>query len=136
MATAATMTEENMVTLVRNALLAAGHEMGKAGDHWPVIKSTIYKVMKDWENVKAEREITAELKTKFGDIIKSMERDLDRMPADLRPEGKKIVSRMRELYEARFSPVDMTMFVVCDEDIPIHIRRAESIIKTLEDGNG
>ena len=63
------MTEEKMVTLVRNALLAAGHEMGKNGDHWPVIKSTIEKVMKDWENLKIERDITAELKEKFGDTV-------------------------------------------------------------------
>ena len=53
-----------------------------------------------------------------------MEKDLENCPADFRPEAEKIVKRVRELYEARFSPVDLTMFVVCDEDIPIHIKRA------------
>ena len=42
-----------MVSLVRNALLVAGHEMGANGDHWPVIKSTIHSIMKDWEDLKS-----------------------------------------------------------------------------------
>jgi hypothetical protein len=131
-----TNTEEQMVNLVRNALVAAGHEMGKEGDHWPVIKSTVNKVLKDWENIKAEREINAEFKKEFGDIIKDMENNLQKCPADFRPEAEKLVAWVRELYDARFSPVDLTMYVVCDDDIPIHIRRAENMMRTLEDVDG
>jgi len=44
------MPEEQMVHLMRNALLVAGHEMGADGDHWPVVKATIHSLMKDWED--------------------------------------------------------------------------------------
>jgi len=135
-AATATMTEEKMVTLVRNALVAAGHEMGKVGDHWPIIKATVDKILKDWENCKVESKITAEVQKTFAGAISDMEKDLAVCPPDLLPEARKIIDRMREIYDARFAPVDLTMFVVCDEDTPIHIRRAETIIKTLGDEHG
>ena len=32
------------------------------GDQWPVVKDTVYRVMKDWEDLKVERAVHAEMK--------------------------------------------------------------------------
>jgi len=126
------MTEAQAVNLVRNALIVAGQEMGAEGDHWPVIKSTVLSIMKDWEDLQVERNISAEVKQHYGEMISGLEKDLELCPPEARPEAERVIKKMREHYQARFSPMDMTMFVVCDADIPIHIKRAETIIKTLE----
>lgn len=131
--TTAAMTEEQMVHLVRNALAVAGQEMGAEGDHWPAIKSTIHSIMKDWEDLKIERNVNAELEKHYGAILDQMEKDLELCPLKLRPEAQRIVKEMREMYDACFAPADVTMFVTCDAEIPIHIQRAQTIIKTLED---
>ena len=73
------MPEEQMVHLVRNALLVAGHEMGKDGDHWPVVKSTIHSLMKDWEDLKVERNVHAELKKHVYAQLDEMEVGIVRM---------------------------------------------------------
>jgi hypothetical protein len=130
------MTEEQAVHLVRNALLVAGSEMGAEGDHWPVIKSTIHQLMRDQENLRIERNVEAELKQHFKDIIDDIEKSARLCPDDARQEAEKIVHDLRELYTARFAPVDPTMIVVCDADLPIHIQRAEAIISTLGGAHG
>lgn len=127
------MSEEQAVNLVRNSLMVAGYEMGEPGDHWPVIKSTVDSIMKDWENIKTERKESAELQKNYLELIDKMEKNIDLCPPDTRPEVEGMIKELREVYEARFGPMDMTMFVVCDADIPIHIKRAEAILKTLED---
>ena len=135
--TAKISTEEQMVGLVRNALLVAGHEMGDEGDHWPVINSTIASIMKDLEALQTELNVSAEIKIHFGEIIRKLEEGLHLCEAELRPEAEKLVKNLREIYEARFAPMDMTTIEVpADMEIPVHIKRAEAIIKTLEDENG
>jgi hypothetical protein len=110
--------------------------MGDEGDHWPVINSTVDRIMKDWEEQQIERNVDAELKQHYSDILAQMEVDLALCPPDLRSKAEKVIKNIRELIEARFGPIDATLFVVCDADIPIHIKRAEAIIRTLEDHNG
>lgn len=130
------MPEEQAVNLVRNALLVAGMEMGAEGDHWPVIKSTIHSVVKDWEDLKIERNVEAELKKHYGDLIANLENNLHLCPDDLLPSAKKMIHDMRELYQARFESVESTMYVRCDAEVPIYIKRMNEIIDSLEEENG
>jgi hypothetical protein len=127
------MTEEQRLFMLRNALLVAGQEMGPDGDHWPVIKSTIHQLMKDWEDSRIERNVFEELKIYYADIVARLEKNLEHCPPSLRPKMDKIMQNIRETYDACFADVDLAMFVSCDEEVPIHIKRAEAIIKTLED---
>jgi hypothetical protein len=130
------MSEEQAVNLVRNALLVAGAEMGTDGDHWPVIKSTVYSVVKDYEDLKIERNVSEELKKYYGGIIENVQKNLHLCPLHQQDEVRKILQEMKDIYQARFEePVDQTMFVVCDADKPIHIQRMQEIIKTLESEN-
>ncbi len=131
-ATNPTMSEEQAVHLVRNSLLVAGSEMGAEGDHWPVIKTTIHSIMRDWESLQIERNVEAELKTHYNAMISNLERNLHLCPIDLQPAAIKMIGEMRQLYQARFEPAEMTMYVNCDADIPIHIKRMNEIVKTLE----
>lgn len=129
----AQMSEERAVHLVRNALLVAGQEMGEDGDHWPVIKSTIHSVMKDYEDLKVERNVSEELRKYYAGIIANVEKNLSKCPADKQPDVQKILHEMREIYNARFEePVGKIMYVTCDADEPIHIKRMKNIIETLE----
>ena len=128
----AVMSEEQMVHIVRNALLAAGQEMGD-GDQWPVIKDTVYKIMKDYEDLKIERNVDAELKKHYAEAIDNIEKNLELCPADLRAEAEKMIEDLRELYAARFEPVGKVGLDF--EALPIHAKRMISIVKTLEDGN-
>lgn len=127
------MPEEQAVNLVRNALLVAGMEMGREGDHWPVIKSTIYSVVQDWENLKIQRNVDAELKKHYMDMINDLENNLSLCPSNLRADAEKMIRDMRDLYQARFEPIESTLFVRCDAEVPIHIKRMNEVIKTLEE---
>jgi hypothetical protein len=129
------MPEEQAVSLVRNALLVAGMEMGADGDHWPVIKSTIHSVVKDWEDLKIERDVSAELKEHIGAVLNDMEASLVDCPAHALHEAQSILKELRDLYDARFSLTDTSLIVVCDAEIPIHVQRTRNILKSLEDEN-
>ena len=130
------MSEDRMVDLVRNALLVAGHEMGEEGDHWPVVKSTIHSIMKDWEDLKIERNVSAELRAYLDHIIGNAENNLHLCPDHQRSEAEKIVKEMRDIYHACFEEVtEQTMYVICDADVPIHVMRMQEIISTLEDNH-
>ena len=130
--TAKAMSEDQMVHMVRNAVLVAGQEMGD-GDQWPVIKDTVYKIMKDYEDLKIERNVDAELKTHCREAIDNIEKNLELCPPNLRLQAEKMLGDMRELYAARFDPVGVTDLDF--EALPLHAKRMLSIVKTLENEN-
>ena len=130
------MSEEQMVHLVRNALLVAGQEMGD-GDQWPVIKDTVYKITKDWEDLKTERNVDEELKIHLYEQLKEMEAGLPDCTPEARAQLEPKIKELREVCDAYFSDVDPNAVVYDSKDEPEHIKRMEAIIKTLEgDHNG
>lgn len=126
--------EEQMVHLVRNALLVAGQEMGN-GDHWPVVKSTIYSIMKDWEDLKIERNVHAELKKHLYAQLDEMDRLAQNHTAAEKAEALPKLKELREIYDAYFEPANKEFLKLNKEDTPIHVKRAQHLLKTLEDEN-
>ncbi len=126
------LTEEEAVRYLRNALLVAGEEMGPDGDHWPVIKDTVYKIVKDWEDLKQERAVEAEAK-------KYIYHDLAQMDALAEktedPEAKAkvqaILKELRENLDASFETPAENREAVDDHEMPPHLQRAAAIIATL-----
>ncbi len=127
------VSEEQMVHLVRNSLLVAGHEMGAEGDHWPVIKSTIHSVMKDWEDLKIERAVHEELKIQLTALLAEMDRHLMTCPDAIKPAVAEKLKELHELHDAYFASVDESDLRLSDEQMPMHVKRAEILIDTLED---
>ena len=130
--TVGAMSEEQMVHVVRNALLVAGQEMGD-GDQWPVIKDTVYKIMKDYEDLKIERNVNAVLAKHCGEAVDVLEQNLHLCPEDLRPSAELMIRELRELHAARFEPIGKQDFAF--EDLPVHAQRMLTIVKTLESAN-
>ncbi len=133
--TAKPMNEEQMVHLVRNALLVAGQEMGD-GDQWPVIKDTIYKIMKDFEEAKIQDNVDAELKVHLYEQIAEMEAALLEFPSELRSKVEPTIKEWREMCDAYFSDVDRNSVYYDAEEAPEHIKRMKAILATMEDKNG
>jgi hypothetical protein len=129
------MTEEQAVNLVRNALLVAGQEMGAEGDHWPVIKSTVHGIMKDFENLKVERNVFAEYKKHYEDMIRQMQTLCSNSPEDIKPVIRESIFELIEIYNATFSPINDEVGHVGEEARPLHLKRAELIVKSLEEEN-
>jgi len=136
------LTETQMQNLVRNALMVAGQEMGEKGDHWPVIKQTITDVMMDWENLRIEREVHAEMKRHLYQQLAAMEQILLTCSADEQKTVAPRLAELREIYDAFFTDVEKEELYLADideEDLygeegkPLHLRRAEAIIQTLEE---
>lgn len=130
------MSEAEMKTLVRNALMVAGQEMGETGDHWPVIKNTITDIMRDWEALEEERAFQAEVKKHLYDQLKAMEDLLATCDDETKAEVAPRLAELREIYDAHFvSPAFETIDMTEEDDSekPIHIQRAEAILKTLEE---
>jgi len=106
-----TLTEQDVVIndhtihLARNALLVAGIEMGKEGDHWPVIKANIHALMRDYENLKIEMAVQEQLREHLGQKVKEFEELLERSDDAFRTAMSPHVNKMREIYDAMFSPV-------------------------------
>ena len=131
--TAKPMSGEQMVHLVRNALLVAGHEMGDEGDHWPVVKATIHSLMKDWEDLKVERNVDAELQKHLYAQLKEMEAGLDECTPEMRAQLAPKIAELRDVCDAYFSDIADDALILDDERQPPHIKRMETIISTLED---
>jgi len=130
------MSENDMKTLVRNALMVAGQEMGETGDHWPVIKNTITDIMHDWEMLEAERAFQDEMKAHLYGQLKAMEEVLATCSAETQAEVAPRLAELREIYDAHFErPAHETIDLTGDEDAdkPVHIKRAEAILRTLEE---
>jgi hypothetical protein len=126
------LTEAQMVQLTRNALLVAGQEMGETGDHWPVIKSTIHSIMKDWEQLQIERNVHAELKIQLYEQLREMERILPTCTADVQADAAPKLKELREVYDAYFTDIDEDKLILDDAEVPQHVKRAKAIIETLE----
>ena len=133
MTTMMRITEDQLVGLVRNALLVAGTEMGEAGDHWPVIKSTIYSIMKDWEDLKIERNVKAEMRTHIYADLDELDRLLRTCSEEAQAHSAPKLKKVREIYDAYFDDVDPANVSIDENDIPVHVKRAQAIIQTLED---
>lgn len=129
--TNAKMSEDQAINLVRNSLLVAGEEMGTDGDHWPVIKSTVHNLMRDWENIKIERNLDAELKIHLYAQLKEMENGLPACTAEARAQIEPKLKELHEVYDAYFSSIDEKNVIMSDEHTPIYLKRAEAIIDTL-----
>lgn len=128
------LSEEQMVHLVRNALLVAGQEMGN-GDQWPVVKDTIYKIMKDWENLKIERAVDAEMKTHLYEQIQEMEKGLEECDPATRADLEPHIKEWREICDAYFADVDENAVIYDEANEPEHIKRMRAIIDTMEEKN-
>lgn len=127
------MTDAQKVGLVRNALLVAGHEMGETGDHWPVIKDTLDKIAKGWEQVCIEDNVDAQLKIHLYEQLEIMERGLDACSPEVRADVEPTLKELREIYDAYFCSVEDNIVPVREEEIPEYLKRADYIISTLED---
>jgi hypothetical protein len=125
------VSEEQLVHLIRNALLVAGQEMGD-GDHWPVIKDTVYKVMKDWEDLKLERNVREEMKKHIYTCLDDLDKLSLTTSAEDRANDAPILKELREIYDAYFEPIDMRQLMLAEEDVPMHVKRAEILISSLE----
>ncbi len=96
---------DHTVNLARNALLVAGLEMGKEGDHWPVIKANIHALMHDYENLKIELAVQEQLREHLGQKVKEFEALLAQSDDAFRTAMAPHVNKMREIYDAMFTPV-------------------------------
>lgn len=132
--TAKQLNEEQMVSLVRNALLVAGQEMGPEGDHWPVINSTIHSIMKDWEDLKIERNVDVELKTHLYAQLEQMEKNIVHFSVDVQRDVEPKLKQLRDIYDAYFLDAENAEPLRAEE-IPTQIKRAKAIIDTLEEEN-
>jgi cobalamin biosynthesis Co2+ chelatase CbiK len=130
------MTEAQMVNLVRNSLVVAGHEMGEDGDHWPVIKATVHSIMKDWENLQIERNVLSEFKTQYEHIMKELREIRAEAPDAAKKEIDSMLVDLQQIYDASFAAVYERDTYIDEDDIPPHMQRAEAIIETLEADNG
>ena len=130
--TTTAISEEQMVHLVRNALLVAGQEMGD-GDQWPVIKDTVYRIMKDWEDLKVERNVDAELKIHLYAQLKGMEAGLAECTPGVRAVLEPRIKELHEVCDAYFSDIDVDIVEYDEENAPEHIKRMKSILNTMED---
>ena len=124
--------EEEMLQLVRNALIVAGNRMGPSGDHWPVIKSTIRSIMKDWENLKIARAVHNEMKNHLYRQLEAMEKVLPECPREVQANVGPKLKELREIYEAYFSEADPDSYYVDETGLPAHILRTEFILDGLE----
>lgn len=101
------MIDEKLVYLARNAMLVSGMEMGKDGDHWPLVKANIHAMMRDYEQLKIETAVQEELRVHVGDIIKRYEKFLGECSdTEVRDAYAPHIAKMREVYDAMFAPVD------------------------------
>lgn len=130
--TAKKMSEEQMVYLVRNALLAAGQEMGD-GDQWPVIKDTVHKIMKDYEDLKTERNVDEELKKGLYAQIAEMEAGALESSPEARAILEPAIKEWKEICDAYFSDLDKGVIYEDPENAPEHIKRMKAILATMEE---
>jgi hypothetical protein len=126
------LSDDEMVQLVRNALIVSGNGMGSAGDHWPVIKSTIRSIMKDWENLKIARAVHQEMKRHLHKQLEAMEQVLPECAPEVQANVRPKLKELREVYEAYFSDVNPDMVYIDEGHLPMHVLRAEVILDRLE----
>ncbi|MGE0109960.1 MAG: hypothetical protein AB7S81_09440 [Bdellovibrionales bacterium] len=137
------LSETEMKNLIRNTLMVAGQEMGATGEHWPVIQSTITDIMRDWEQLEIERAVHAEMKSHLYVQLQKMKEILKTCTPEVRADVAPQIIELEEVYNAFFEDVkediiyladeEDDLYLAADENIPLHIRRAEAIIDTLDE---
>jgi acid stress-induced BolA-like protein IbaG/YrbA len=137
------LSEEDVKNLIRNTLLIAGEEMGEDGDHWPVIEETIKDIMHDWEELEIERAVHAEMKKHLYEQLAIMQETLKTCSTEVKGDLAPRLAELKEVYDAFFTEVHEDVIYLADEEDelyladeeekPLHIRRAEAIIDTLEE---
>jgi len=120
--------EERMVTLVRNALLVAGQEMGD-GDHMPVVKSTITKMMHDWDQLKVESAVNDELRRSMEETIAELQAIYKESGTNFKPEVQAALKEMRDVYDAAFGELG----IKGSAEAPAYMKSVRAILDTLEE---
>lgn len=123
---------EDMMRLVRNALLVAGQEMGSRGDHWPVINETIKQITEDWEKLKIERAVHEEMKHYLYENLEEMERLLPTLAPEVQADARPKLKQLRELYDSHFEDADPNALYLEDAELPMYVKRADIILDELE----
>ena len=131
MMAAKAMSEDQMVHLLRNALLVAGHEMGPVGDHWPVVNSTIHGIMNDFEDVKSKRAALDEVKKYYSSMIDELVTIRNGSAEEVKGDLDDTITELRAIYRACFEEVAEDDLYLSDEDMPEHMQRAATILDTL-----
>ncbi len=128
------VTEEQAVRMLSNALVLAGREMGDGGDHWPVIKSAIRDLNADWEKLKIERAVHAEMQEHLYAALAEMESRARGCDAATKAEVMPKLRELREIYDAFFSPVPLASPVAAanDEETPNYVKRIENMMEIFE----
>jgi hypothetical protein len=128
--------EELMLQIVRNALLVAGKEMGD-GDHTPVINATIHGLAKDWEDIKNKRAAISEVQKHCDFVIAELTdiRNDARCEDHLRASIDTAIGEIKDAYDAAFAPVDPGEVYMDPTLVNLNYKRAERIIRSLEDAH-
>jgi len=103
------------------------------GDHGPIIAATVAEIRKDLENLKLERDVYQAVRDHFLGTLRALEKIHGESPAELKPEVRIAISRMTEVYDAMFAPVEPKF--VMHKELPAHLKRAEVILATLEEND-
>ena len=129
------ITEAQMVHLVRNTLIVAGHEMGHAGDHWPLINATIQDLMRDYERLQIERNVDAEMKIHLANWLDNVAHEIEKSPREQQAEMKQGLQELRDLYNAYFEPASVDTIYAELGELPPYVSRIKAIVETMEDTN-
>ena len=62
-----------------------------------------------------------------------MERILAICSEEDRKDATPKLKQLREVYDAYFAPIDESQLTLSEEDTPLHIKRAERLLLSLED---
>lgn len=99
----------SLLNMARNALLAAGHEIGEDGAHWQIIKDTTAGLARAYEALKIEEEITDQLRVHMRDALDNYTMLLDSFAAeldsDVLEELRRFIADLRDIYNARFEEI-------------------------------
>ena len=133
--TAKAMSEDQMVHLLRNALLVAGHEMSDNGDQMPVVNATIHDLTRNWEDTKAKRNALDEVKKYYETMIEDLVAIRNRSALEVRGEMDDTIIELRTIYRACFDEIAHDDIYLSDENMPEHLQRAAAILDTLGEEN-
>ncbi len=98
-----------------------------------MIKATIRDLMKDWEELQTERAVQSEMKRHLYAQLETMEGILPTCSPDVQAEVGPQLAELREVYDAYFTEADDdNELILVDIEPPMHVKRAEAIIETLE----
>jgi hypothetical protein len=134
--TAPALSDEETFSLLRNALLVAGDELGgKEGDHWPVVKQTIHELSRDVEERRLNRQADAEMKRHLYAILREAEADVKKLSKAEQDEALPKIKELREIFDAYFEPAEVDELVLEDIPMPQHVKTAAAILETWEEEN-